>query len=62
MAGHLHKSFSDQQVRALLERYIRQEIKLEHILGVLKPGAAGSSSYTDCHSLFRFVQGRNSME
>jgi hypothetical protein len=38
MAGHLHKSFSDQQVRALLKRYVDQEIKLEHILGVLKIG------------------------
>ena len=36
MAGHLHKAFSDQQVRALLERYVGREIKLEHILGVLK--------------------------
>jgi hypothetical protein len=36
MAGHLHKSFSDQQVKALLGRYVGQEIKLEHILGVLK--------------------------
>lgn len=36
MAGHLHKSFSDQQVKALLERYVSQEIKLEHIVGVLK--------------------------
>jgi hypothetical protein len=36
MAGHLHKSFSDKQVRALLKRYVEQEIKLEHILGVLK--------------------------
>jgi hypothetical protein len=38
MAGHLHKSFSDQQVKALLGRYVGQEIKLEHILGVLKIG------------------------
>jgi len=36
MAGHLHKSFSDQQVKALLERYVSREIKLEHIVGVLK--------------------------
>jgi hypothetical protein len=36
MAGHLHKSFSDQQVKALLERYACREIKLEHIVGVLK--------------------------
>ena len=38
MAGHLHKSFSDQQVKALLERYVGQEVKLEHILGALKIG------------------------
>ena len=38
MARHLHKSFSDQQVKALLGRYVGQEIKLEHILGVLKIG------------------------
>ena len=38
MARHLHKAFSDQQVRALLGRYVGQEIKLGHILGVLKIG------------------------
>ena len=38
MAGHLHKSFSDQQVRALLKRYANQEIELQHILGILKIG------------------------
>ena len=36
MAKHFHKAFSGQQVRALLGRYVGQEIKLEHILGVLK--------------------------
>lgn len=29
MAGHLHKSFSAQPVKALLERYVSREIKLE---------------------------------
>lgn len=38
MAGHLHKSFSDQQVRTLLGRYVGKEIKIEHILGILKIG------------------------
>jgi hypothetical protein len=35
MAGQLHKSFSDQQVRALLRRYVDQEVRVEHILGLL---------------------------
>jgi sulfite reductase alpha subunit-like flavoprotein len=38
MAGHLHKSFSDRQIRALLRRYVDQEIQLQHILGILKIG------------------------
>lgn len=38
MAGHLHKSFNDHQVRALLKRYADREIELQHILGVLKIG------------------------
>lgn len=36
MAEHLHKSFSDQQVKALLERFVSREIKLEHVVVVLK--------------------------
>lgn len=44
MARHLHKAFSDQQVRALLGRYVGQEIKLGHILGVLKIGLRTSPS------------------
>jgi hypothetical protein len=32
MARHLHKAFSDQQVRALPGRYAGQEIELKHIL------------------------------
>ena len=38
MAKQLHKSFSDQQVRALLKRYDDREVELRHILGVLGIG------------------------
>jgi len=38
MAKQLHKSFSDQQVRALLKRYVDREVELRHILGVLGIG------------------------
>jgi len=38
MAKQLHKSFSDQQVRALLKRSVDREVELRHILGVLGIG------------------------
>lgn len=38
MAKHLHKSFRDQQVRALIQSYIAGEIELSYILEILKVG------------------------
>jgi hypothetical protein len=35
MAKHLQKSFRDQQVKALLKKYIDREVDLAHILGIL---------------------------
>jgi hypothetical protein len=38
VAKNLHKSFRDQRVRSLLQRYLDREIELEHVLGILKIG------------------------
>jgi len=38
MADQLHKRFSDSQVKALLERYMKKEIELPYILSILKIG------------------------
>jgi hypothetical protein len=38
MAKQLHKSFRDQQVRSLLQSYVRQEVELPYILNILKIG------------------------
>ena len=38
MAKHLHKLFSDPQVRALLKRYDDREVELRYILGILGIG------------------------
>lgn len=35
MANQLHKRFSDDQVKSLLERYLDREIELDYILGIL---------------------------
>jgi len=38
MSDQLHKRFSNSQVKALLERYIKKEIELPYILSILKVG------------------------
>lgn len=35
MAKQLHKRFPDKQVKALLQRYLSKEIKLNYILKIL---------------------------
>jgi len=35
MSKQLHKRFSDQQIKSLLERYLGQEIKIDYILEIL---------------------------
>lgn len=50
MAKHLHKSFSDQQLRALLKRYNDEEVELRHILRIL---GIGRSRFFDILSNYR---------
>ena len=38
MAGQLHKRFANNQVKSLIESYIRKEIETEYILSILKIG------------------------
>ncbi len=35
MANQLHRKFSTEQVKSLLERYLSKEIKIGHILEIL---------------------------
>ena len=55
MAKQLHKSFSDQQVRALLKRYDDREVELRHILGVL---GIGRSRFSEILREYRDDPGR----
>ncbi len=38
MANQLHKRFTDNQIKLLLQSYIRKEIEIEYILSILKIG------------------------
>jgi len=36
MSKQLHKNFTDEQVKSLLKRYLKKEIKLNYILTILR--------------------------
>jgi len=36
MSKQLHKNFTDYQVKSLLEKYLKKEIRLNYILQILK--------------------------
>lgn len=58
MAEQIHKKFSDEQVKDLMQRYLNKELKREHIQGVLN---IGRSRFFELAKLYRENPGKFSI-
>ena len=57
MAEQIHKKFSDEQVKDLMQRYLNKELKREHIQTVLNIGRRAINSLSTFSTSYLMASG-----